>query len=300
MNGVKKRRGTKASYRGTMINPDRFHVSQLKFYAILAPVAVFMILPIIFILFNAFKPMDELFAYPPEFIVKHPTFMNFKKLTEISEAASIPAERYLFNSLIIALVVVVITLVLSVAAGYVLSKRKFRLRGVVFELNTLALMFVPIAVTVPRYLIMVNLGLINTFAANIVPLIVTPVGVFLIKQFVDQVPDSLIDAARIDGANDFTILWRIIVPLTKPALATVAILTFQTAWGDTEASKLFINSESLKNFAFYLETFVDNNNTIAGAGVSAAAALIMFLPNLIIFIFLQSKVMNTMAYSGLK
>lgn len=121
------------------------------------------------------------------------------------------------------------------------------------------------------------------------------------KQFIDQVPDSLVEAAVIDGANDYKILTSIIIPLIKPALATVAILAFQISWNNTEASALYLNKETLKTFVFYMSTLRNTSgNLVAGQGIAAAASLIMFLPNLILFIILQSKVMNTMAHSGLK
>ena len=137
------------------------------------------------------------------------------------------------------------------------------------------------------------------FISNILPIVAMPVGLFLIKQFIDQIPDSLIEAARIDGAGEFTILFRVIIPMVKPALATVAILSFQSAWGATEASVYFINDEALKTFAYYIMTFTSASSA-ATQGISAASALIMFVPNLVIFIIMQSQVMNTMAHSGIK
>ena len=121
-----------------------------------------------------------------------------------------------------------------------------------------------------------------------------------LKQFIDEVPNDLIEAAKLDGAGDFYIYTKIILPLIKPALVTVAILAFQTAWNNTETSNLYVNQEEYQTFAYYLSTLTNASNSISGAGVSAAAALIIFLPNLIIFIFLQSKVMDTMSHSGIK
>jgi ABC-type glycerol-3-phosphate transport system permease component len=293
-------RAMASGFQGTKINPTRFHRSQLKFYFILLPLAAFMMLPILFLVCNAFKPMDELFAYPPAFIVKNPTLLNFKKLLLVASSTGIPPTRYILNSILLTVSVVLLSMGFSVSAGYALSKKRFRLKKVFFEVNTLALMFVPVAVGIPRYLLMVNLGLIDSFMANIIPLIVMPVGLFLVKQFIDQIPDSLIEAARIDGATDIYVLWKIIVPLTRPALATVAILSFQAAWSSVEASQLYINNESLKSFAYYMGTFISTNDTVAGMGISAASGLIMFLPNLFVFIFMQSKVMSTMAHSGIK
>ncbi|MGC8819487.1 MAG: carbohydrate ABC transporter permease [Fervidobacterium sp.] len=288
------------SFKGTKINPEKFDKSQLKFYFVLIPLAIFMGLPLIFIFSNAFKPYNELFAFPPHIFVRHPTLQNFKVLFNTMTLSGIPVSRYLFNSAVISIVVVFLSIFVSTAAGYILSKKNFKLKKIIFEINTLALMFVPISVSIPRYIIIAKLGLIDNFLAHILPVLAMPVGLFLVKQFIDQIPDALIEAAKIDGASDCFIYWKIILPLTKPAVATVAILAFQTAWNSTEASMLYINDESLKNFAYYMSTLSGASGSIAGAGIAAAAAAIMFLPNLVIFIFTQSKVMNTMAHSGIK
>lgn len=290
-----------SSFQGTRINPKTFHKSQLKFYAILLPIAVWMGLPIVYIFNHAFKPLDELFAYPPRFIVQKPTLHNFTQLLESANGGTVPVSRYLFNSLMISLVVVGVTILVGTMAGYVLSKKQFRGRALLFEINHLALMFVSAAVAIPRYLIIDRLGLINTFWVHIFPMVALPIGLFLIKQFVDQIPDEMIEAAAMDGANDFQVYWRVILPMIRPAIATVAILAFQAAWNNVETSDLYINSDHLKSFAFYMSTLTSaQGNTIAGQGLSAAASLIMFLPNLIIFIFMQKQVMDTMAHSGIK
>ncbi len=290
-----------ASLKSRRINPDKFHKSQLKFYAILIPVSAFMVLPILFIIFHAFKPIDELFAYPPRFFTTRPTLDNFKRLFTATTESNVPVSRYLFNSIVSTLFTVLFTLWVTASAGYVLSKKNFKGKDTLFTINTLALMFVPVAVSIPRFLVIVKLGLIDNFFAHILPLLAMPVGLFLVKQFIDQIPDSLIEAAKIDGASDYYILMKIIIPLIKPALSTVAILAFQTSWNSIESSAMFINDESLKTFAFYMNTLVSTTgNTVAGQGMAAAASLIMFLPNLILFIILQSRVMDTMMYSGLK
>lgn len=289
-----------ASFQGKKINPSKFHVSQLKFYVLLLPLAFFMILPIIYIFSTAFKPAEELFKFPPSFFVVNPTWDNYKALFELMSGSSVPVTRYLFNSIIVTVLTMVISIVLSVSAGYILSKKKFRGQKLLFEINTLALMFVPIAVTIPRFIIIVNLGLTDRFISNILPIVAMPVGLFLIKQFIDQVPDALLEAARIDGANEVDIIFRIIIPAVRPAIATVAIMSFQSAWGNVEASVYYLNNESLKTFAYYITTFTSASNTSITQGITAASALIMFLPNLIIFIVMQSKVMDTMAHSGIK
>ncbi len=290
-------RKNRIKYNG--INPQRFELGQLKLYAFLLPLAIVMALPIVFIFMNAFKPLDELFAYPPRFYVKKPTFENFQNLFALSSQTQIPAIRYLFNSLVSTLSVVLLTLMISVSAGYVFSKKRFRLKKLLFDINSLALMFVPVAVSIPRYFIIVRTGLYDNFLAHILPLLATPTGVFLVKQFIDQLPDALVEAAVIDGAGDITILRKIIIPLTTPALSTVAIMTFQTAWNSVESSTMYINDETIKSFSFYMST-LSTTEGIAGQGMAAAASLLMFLPNLILFIILQSRVMSTMTHSGIK
>jgi len=291
------------SLRNSMINPAGYHPSQLKFYVILLPLVLFMLLPIVFIISNAFKPLAELFAYPPRFFVVNPTLKNFADLFSLMSTSDVPVSRYLFNSVAITILSVCASILVSTTAAYALSKKRFRLKKALFTINTIALMFVPVAVTIPRFLVIVRLGLMDTFAVHILPALAMPVGVFLMKQFADGIPDELIEAAQIDGASDVAIYWRIILPMIRPAIATIAILTFQATWNNAETSALYINHESLKTFAFYLTTLTSTasgTNVVAGQGMAAAATLIMFMPNLLMFILLQSQVMSTMSHSGIR
>lgn len=294
------------------MNPKRFDRSQIKFFAYLIPITVIMGLPILFIVFNAFKPLDELLTYPPKFITLRPTLENFYNLIATSTNKAIPMSRYLFNSVLSTALVVFFSLAITIMAAYCMSKKKYKLKNALFAVNEAALMFVSVAVAIPRYFIVSKLGLTDSFWAHVIPLLAMPVGLYLVKQFIDDLPDSLIEAARIDGADDYTILWRIVIPNITPALATVAILAFQASWNSTEASNFFINNEALKSFSFYMSTLTANagntsamvgqlsGNAVAGLGMQAAAVLIMFIPNLILFILLQSRVMNTMSHSGMK
>lgn len=284
----------------TRFNPRHFSVGQLPLYCILVPLAVFMSLPIVFIICHAFKPLSELFAFPPRFFVQNPTWDNFKRLFSTAQESGVDLSRYLFNSLIVTVAVVLGTIVFGTMASYALSKMRFKGKQLVFELNTLALMFVPVAVQIPRYLTINALGIMNTYLAHILPLMAMPVGVFLVKQFTDQIPDSLIEAALVDGAGQFTIYRKIVLPLIKPVVATIAILSFQQVWNNTETSSLYTTKESMRTLSFFMNTMASNTNAVAGQGIAAASSLLMFLPNLILFILMQSRVMNTMAYSGLK
>lgn len=290
------------AYKGHKINPNKFEPGQIKIMLAVLPLVILTGLPIVFIVFHAFKPMQELFAFPPKFITTHPTFDNFRNLFKASRSAGIPLSKYVFNSLMITVAVVFSSLVFSTAASYSLSKLKYKGRDTAMQINQLALMFVPVAVMIPRYLVVNVLGMTNTYWAQILPLIPLPVALFLVKQFVDQVPDSLIEAAYMDGATEIHIYTKVILPLIKPAIATAAILVFQQVWTNMEASNYYVNDDGLKTLAFYMNTLtsVSTTNNVAGQGMAAAASLIMFVPNLVLFCILQKNVMNTMAHSGIK
>lgn len=297
MKNKKRRRRSKLG--GSRINPKRFSAGQIKFYCILLPLAIFMIIPVIYIINQAFKPLGELYAFPPTIFAKNPTLDNFKDLFALSGNTGVPMSRYLLNSLIVTILTVLLNLVITITAAYAFAKKKFKGNKALFGLNQLALMFVPTAVAVPRYIVIVRMGMINTWWAHILPLVAMPVGLFLVKQFVDQIPDALIEAAVVDGAKDFTIIRKIIVPLAKPALATSVVLTFQQVWDAVEASNNFITDDSMRTLAFYLGS-IGTNNAVAAQGMVAAASAILFLPKLVIFLFTQSQVMNTMSHSGIK
>ena len=283
------------------VNPKKFDISQIKFYLILVPMAVFMILPVVYTFSQALKPIDELIQFPPRFLVQKPTLNNFRELFRAASSTGVPMGRYLFNSILVTVGALGANLLITTATAYALSKKNFKLKNTLFRMNQTALMFVAVAVAIPRYLIIDGLGLTDSMWVHIIPYLAMPVGLFLVKQFIDQVPDELIEAAKIDGANDWHIITKIIIPLIKPALATVAIITFQMIWNNQESSSIYIITETKKTFAFYITTLTANQAvSIAGLGMSAAATLIMFIPNLLIFIIMQSNVMDTMSHSGIK
>lgn len=278
----------------------RMKKGEWKFYIYLVPLAIIMGLPIVYIFCHAFKPMDELFTYPPKFFVKHPTLANFRNLIQMSNGSAIPWTRYLFNSILVTGGVVFCSVLFSTTAGYAIAKLKFKGKNIFMNINTAALMFVSGAVAIPSYLIISNIHILNTYWAHILPSIAMPVGLFLVTQFIGQVPDELIEASVVDGASQFMIYRKIIIPLIKPAVVTIIILSFQAVWNNMTTSTLYVDDESLRTFAFYMGTLSSNANAVAGQGMAAASALIMFIPNLVIFILMQSNVMNTMAHSGLK
>ena len=244
--------------------------------------------------------MEELFAFPPTFFVKNATLDNFTKLIKFSNNSGIPLSRYLFNSIVVTVITMGLALLLTTMSAFALAKIKFKGRDMLAHINQVAIMFVSTAVLIPRYLVVCELGLIDNVFAHILPLVAMPVALFLVKQFVEQVPDSLLEAAYMDGATDLDIYLKVIMPMIRPAVATAAILVFQQVWTNMETSSYFFSDDSMKTLTFYMNTLVNANNTVAGQGMAAAASLIMFLPNLVLFIILQNKVMNTMANSGIK
>ena len=284
---------------GIRVNPTKFNKNQIPLYLYLIPLAVLMGAPIVYIICHAFKPMDELYAFPPKFFVSHPSLNNFQNLAQTAAGSSVPISRYVFNSLVVTVAVVALSILISTMAGFALSKMNFKLKNTIMEINNLALMFVATAVVIPRYLTISTTGILDTWFAHILPLIAMPVCLFLIKQFMDGIPNSLIEAAQLEGAGSWTIYRKIILPMVKPAIATGAILAFQAVWNNVETSNLFTSTESIRTLAFYMNT-LSGVGTVQGQGMAAAAALIMFVPNLLLFIIMQSNVMNTMAHSGLK
>lgn len=288
------------AYKGKRMNPPKFEKGQIKIMLALLPLTLFMFLPILFIANHAFKPMDELFAFPPTFFVKNATLENFIKLAKFSRNSGIPMSRYVFNSIFVTIATVFLSLLFTTMAAFALAKLKFKGRQMMMNVNQAALMFVATAVLIPRYLVISYLGLIDNMWSHILPLMAYPVALFLVKQFVEQVPDALIEAAYMDGATDFQVYRKIIIPMIRPAMATATILVFQQVWANMETSNYYINDDGLKTLTFYMNSLLNVNNTVAGQGMSAAATLILFVPNLVLFVILQNKVMNTMAHSGIK
>src|SRR5699024_8075746 len=286
------------SFIREFIKMDRTQYLILFFLTLLS---IFMLLPIVYIFNHAFKPLHELFLFPPTFIVRNPTIQNFIELLSLTESTFVPVSRYIFNSVVVTIITPIAMVVTSALCAYALSKHKFPGSNLVFSLIMLSLLFVPTVLQIPRYVVVQSIGIMNTYWGHVLPLIAMPVGVFLMKQFMDQVPNELMEAAKIDGASEMRIFLQIVIPIVTPAIATIAIISFQTVWGNLETSQLFMQDESMKTLPYYMMSLTsDLANSVARQGAAAAGALIMFLPQLIIFLFFQSRVIDTMAHSGIK
>lgn len=260
-----------------------------------------MLLPIIFIFNHAFKPWSELFRFPPTFFVREPTWLNFQRLMLATAGDIVPFSRYAFNSVTISVITLACVVIVSAMAAYILSKFKFRFKPAIMSMIMIALMFAPETVAIPRYLMISSLGLNDTYFGHVLPYLASPVAVFLVKQFMDQIPDTYLEAARIDGAGQWHLFARMMLPLSSPALATVAILTFQGVWMDVESSALYMKDETMKTIPFYVLSLTNGlQNNVAGQGLAAAAALLLFLPNFLMFLAFQKRVIETMVHSGVK
>lgn len=275
-----------------------FDITNITIVTIIALISV---MPVIFIINNAFKPLSELFKYPPTFFVRNPTWQNFEEFFYATGETTVPFSRYLFNSIFVTVVTVFLVVVISSTAAYAFAKIDFPGRDRIFNIIVLSLMFTPSAVMITKYLIVDKVGLINNYLGHILPQLALPVGVFLLKQFMEQVPDSLSEAARLDGASEFTVFWKIVIPAVLPAVGTVMIISFQNVWNDVTTSQYYMLDDSMKTLPYYIQTLTSSTSTtVARQGASAAAGLLLFLPNFIIFAIMQKSMLKTMVTSGIK
>lgn len=256
----------------------------------------FMILPVVYTLVQAFKPMEELFIFPPRFTVSNPTVKNFKLIWSLIDNLWVPFSRYFFNSVFVSALGTAGNVIIASMAAYPLAKNEFPGKKILFKIVTVALLFSGGVLGLAQYIIMAKLHMINTYWALILPSVATPMGLFLMKQFMEGISTSLLEAARIDGMNEFQIYWSIVMPNVKPAWLTMIIFAFQGMWAMTGGN--FIYTENLKLLPTALAQI--QSGGIARAGVSAAANLLMFIPPVLMFLITQSSIMETMAHAGIK
>ncbi len=257
---------------------------------------VFMILPLYYMVVSALKPTSELFYFPPKFYVIKPTLRNFLTLIKLQAQSDVPFERYLFNSVFVTVVSTVGYVLLASMAAYALSKHKFPLKNAITKSVVFAILFRPEVTSVPLYILMVRAHIIDNYWALILPAMSGSFGVFLLQQFLDNVPNEMIEAARIDGASEFVIYRKLIMPMLKPAWMTVVIFTFISIWNTTAAQ--FIYSEDMKMLPAMLSSL--STAGVTRAGVAAAVGVLMMFPSVVIFLLSQNSIVETMAHSGLK
>jgi len=268
----------------------------IMLFTILVLFGFFSAYPLIMTASNAFKPLDELFLFPPRLLPINPTFDNFKDLSELIANSWVPFSRYFFNTIIITVVGTVGHVIIASMAAYPLAKYKFPGRGLFFTLVVYSLMFAPQVTATPNYIIISGIGLIDSHSAIILPAIASSLGLYLMKQFMSQIPNELLESAKIDGASEYRIFFQIVMPLVKPAWLTLIILLFQRLW--TTDGGNFIFSEELKPLSYALQQIAQG--TIERAGTIAAVAFIMMVVPVTFFILSQSRVVETFSHSGMK
>ena len=268
----------------------------IAIFIFLALVGAFMLLPFVYSIVQSVKPMSEIFIFPPRFFVRNPTLENFSSLFQMVNTAWVPFLRYLFNSLFVSLVATAAHVILASMAAFPLAKFRFPGSNLLFQIIVVSLLFTTEVTALPLYIVMAELHLIDTYMALIFPAIGASLGLFLMKQFMTSIPDSMIEAARVDGAKTFYIFWKIVMPNVKPAWLTCVIFAFQSIWNNDGAQ--FIYDEAYKTLPTLFRQISEGG--IARAGVSAAAAVLLMIPPIVIFVTSQGPVMETMAHSGMK
>lgn len=265
-------------------------------YLFLAAVAVVMALPLVWAINNALKPLDELFMFPPKVFAQNPTLDNFSDLFVTMGKSWVTFPRYVFNTVLVTTVGTAGHLLIASMAAFVLAKYDFPGGKLFFGIVTTALMFSGYVTGIPNYLIMNGLGWIDTYWAIIIPAFAAPIGLFLMKQFMEGLPMSLIEAAKIDGASEWKIFATIVMPNVKPAWLTIIIYSVQGLWNN--GGTTYIYSEEKKLLVYALGQIAGGG--IARTGQAAAVTVIIAAVPILIFIFSESQILETMASSGLK
>ena len=265
-------------------------------FLFLCAVGVFMALPLVYVIVNAFKPLDEIFMFPPRFFVRNPTMNNFSELYIVLADSWVPFSRYVFNTLFITATGTLFHVLFASMAAFALCKIDLPGKNLLFFIVVNSLMFTPAVTGVPNYMIMTNLRLTDTYWSIILPVVGGSMGLFLMKQFMSTVPDALIEAAKIDGAHQMTIFWRVVMPQVKPAWLTLVIFCVQTLWNANGG--VYIYTEHMKTLPYALSQIVGGG--IARTGVASTVSLIMLVVPVCTFILTQSNIVETMASSGIK
>jgi len=258
----------------------------------------FMFLPVLYIITNAFKPINELFLWPPPLFPKRPTLDNFVTMFQIIQNSLVPASRYIFNSIFVSSLGTGIYILIASMCSYPLAKHNFKLKGAYMSLLIWALLFRPEVMSIPQCVIISSLKMTNTYLALILPALSGTFGVFMMTMFMSTIPNALMEASKIDGAKEFYIYWNIVMPLVKPAWLTLLIFTFKDIWNATGIGVNYIYSENMKMLPLLLSQITAAGFARAGAG--ATVALIMLMPPVVIYMLCQKSVIETMAHTGIK
>lgn len=266
-------------------------------YIILAIFGVIMVLPLVYAIAQSLKPLDELWVFPPRFFVVNPTFKNFTDLFKLMGDSWVPFSRYIFNTAFISVVGTAGNVLFSAYAAYAIAKIPFPGRNFLFKIVVYSLMFNSTVTGITNFITMSALGWVDTYFAVIVPAFCTTFGLYLMKQFMEtSVTDAVLESARLDGASENKIFWKIAMPMVKPAWITLIIFAFKDLWNS--GANMYIYSEQLKTFNYAISQLVTSG--ISRSGVSAAATVVMIIVPILVFVITQSNVIETMSASGMK
>lgn len=276
--------------------PNRSRLGDLSVYIFLAIVAVIMAIPLVFSISQALKPLDELFRFPPKFFAQNPTLENFQDLFVTMSKSWVSFSRYIYNTVFMTAVGTFGHLIIASMGAFVLSKYEFPGSRLFFNIVVTALMFTGYVTAIPNYIIISKLGWVDTYFAIIIPAFAAPMGLFLMKQFMEGLPMSLVEAAKIDGANVWKVFIRIIMPNVKPAWLTLIIFSVQSLWNNRAST--FIYSEEKKTLVYALQQV--QSGGVARTGQAAAVTVVTMSVPILCFILSESQVLETMGSSGLK
>ena len=290
---VKRRR--KHSYKREK-KLNRSMAGNTLLFVLMGICGVAMALPLVMVINNALKPLDELFQFPPKIFVRNPTLENFSDLFILMNDTWVPFSRYMLNTIIITGGGMIGHVIIASLAAYPLAKHNFPGKKILFALVELSMMFSWTVTQTPQYMIISWMGINNSYWALILPACAFGMGLYLMKQFMEQLPDSLMESARLDGAGEFRIFWSIVMPNVKPAWLTLAIFQFQQMWGNTGGT--FLRDEQLKPLQYALYQISAGGAARAGAG--AAVTFIIAAVPITFFLICQSNVLETMTSSGMK
>jgi putative chitobiose transport system permease protein len=263
------------------LSSNRHIVKKISSYILLIAITLFMIGPFLWLLSTSLKAGSEnIFQYPPKLLPEHPTLSNFSKVMEV-----FPFWRYLFNSVVVSVLTVILNVLFCSLAAYPLARMNFKGKNIIFVLIITTMMIPFQLLMIPVYIISLKLGLQNTYLGMVLPHVTTAFGVFLMRQSFMTVPKSLDESARMDGANSFQIWLRVLMPLVKPAMVTLTIFTFVSAWGDFLWPLIIVNEQEMFTLPLGL-------NMLSGTFTSdwrliAAGAIISMIPIITIFLLLQ-------------
>ena len=271
-------------------------------YVIMSLLVAFMALPLVYIINSAFKPLDELYIFPPRFLVENPTLQNFTDLFNTLGGATVPFIRNVVNSMIQTGGIVILTCVVCALGAYGMVVYNPPGSKLLYEIVVSALMFSAHVTQISRYLVVNNLGLVNSFWALILPSVASAYNFFLMRQFLVTYPRELIEAGRVAGASELQIFFHLVLPAMKPVLSTLVVLSFVANWNDYFTPLIYTTDESMRTLPLALQTIAGGAGSaaIGNAGATAAATMLMTIPTVILFAVSQKNVMETMTHSGIK